>query len=182
MSLEHMAGSPGRSAIIVASIALSISLFVALYSLDAFQQALGFPGALSTRSYQYWMMVVALTVSTVCVMNTMMIAIYERYREIGTMKCLGALDRHILMLFLSESIIEGFIGGLAGLAFGLSLTSIYIGITSGPGSLLRVPGDRILALSLGSVLLSVALTLGGALYPAYRASRLPPVEALRFEP
>jgi cell division protein FtsX len=156
-----MAGSRGRTAVIVASIALSTSFFVTLSSLDAFQRALGFPGALSTRSYQYWMMVVALTVSIVCVMNTMMIAVYERYREIGTMKCLGALDRHILMLFLSESIIEGFIGGLAGLAFGLSLTCIYVGITSGFGSLLQVPGDRLLALSVGSVLLSVVLTLGG---------------------
>ncbi|MEM3069853.1 MAG: FtsX-like permease family protein [Candidatus Bathyarchaeia archaeon] len=166
----------------MASIALSISFFVTLTSLDAFQQAFGLPGVLSTKSYQYWMMLVALTVSVVCITNTMLIAVYERYREIGTMKCLGALDRHILMLFLSEAIIEGFIGGAAGLVFGLSLTSIYTVVTSGFGVLLSAPGDRLLALSLGSILLSLGLSLGGVIYPAYRASRLLPVEALRFEP
>ncbi len=166
----------------MASIALSISFFVTLASLDTFQQSAGFPGALSTESYHYWMMTVALIVSIVCITNTMLIAVYERYREIGTMKCLGALDRHILMLFLSEAIIEGFIGGAAGLIFGLSLTSIYTVITSGFGALLSAPGHKLLALSLGSILLSLCLSLGGVLYPAYKASRLPPVEALRFEP
>lgn len=166
----------------MASIALSISFFVTIASLDTFQRAAGFPGALSTESYHYWMMLVALTVSIVCVTNTMLIAVYERYREIGTMKCLGALDRHILMLFLSEAIIEGFIGGVAGLILGLSLTSIYTVITSGFGALLSAPGYELLALSLGSILLSLGLSLGGVLYPAYKASRLLPVEALRFEP
>lgn len=166
----------------MASIALGTSFFVALASLDTFQRAVGFPGALSIKSHQYWMMIVALIVSIVCITNTMLIAVYERYREIGTMKCLGALDRHILMLFLTESIIEGFIGGVAGLAFGLFLTFLYIMITLGFVGLLSVPMDKLLALSIGSILLSIGLSLGGALYPAYRASRLQPVEALRFEP
>lgn len=172
-----------RAAINMASIALSISFLSTLMLTDAFYRAYARAGgaALSVETYQYWLVFVALAVSVVGIINAMLIAVYERYREIGTMKCLGALDRHILLLFLVESFVEGATGGILGFSVGLVAALLSAGFTTGFDIVLRIPAAELLVLFAGSVLLSMLLSVAAALYPAWRAAGLTPVEALSYE-
>jgi ABC-type lipoprotein release transport system permease subunit len=130
---------------------------------------------------QYWLVAVALIVSVVGITNAMLISVYERYREIGTMKCIGATDQHILMLFLIESIIQGAIGGIVGFLFGLVAAIISSGFTTGFDIILKIRAFNLFIYLLGTTTLSITLSIIASLYPAWRASILPPVEALSYE-
>ena len=172
-----------RAAIVMASIALAIAFLSSLMMTDLFYRVYSrLSGAsLSVETYQYWLVFVALIVSVVGITNAMLIAVYERYREIGTMKCLGALDAHIVMLFLVEAIIQGLIGGAVGFLLGVLTGLLSAGFTTGFDIILKAPGLDLLAYLVGSIALSIGLSAAATLYPAWRAARLNPVEALRYE-
>jgi ABC-type antimicrobial peptide transport system permease subunit len=167
----------------ITSIALAISFLTSILFTDIlFQTYSNFEGTSnSIENYQYWLVIVAFIVSIVGITNSMLIAVLERYREIGTMKCIGALDQHVLMLFLVEAIIQGFLGGVIGYVFGLIAAIISTGGNLGFGTILEVPARSILTYGLGTVFLSMTLTVIAILYPSLRAARLDPVEALRYE-
>lgn len=120
----------------------------------------------------------ALMVGGIVVANTMIMSIYERTREIGTLRALGWRRRRILGQILQESLLLCLLAGLLGSALGVLLLT---GVASIPGA-----GQMLQASwrveTFGSAI-GVALLLGllGGLYPAWRASRLQPVEALRYE-
>jgi len=173
----------GRAAINIASIALGLSFYASLMLSDTFYNTYeGLGGTqLSVESYQYWLVGVALVVSVVGITNAMLIAVYERYKEIGTMKCIGALDRHIIMLFMVESGFQGLAGGVLGFILGLAAAVVSTGFSTGFDIVLKVPALRMLTLFGGSVLLALALSMMATMYPAWRASKLKPVEALRYE-
>ncbi len=105
--------------------------------------------------------------------TVMLISVYERYREIGVLKCLGALDRHVFLLLIVEALIQGLIGGGIGILLGFAST--LISNTSTPLS-----GVNYLGLS-STLPLSTLISMASSLYPAYRAMRLNPIEALRYE-
>ncbi len=172
-----------RAMINMASVALGISFLSTLMMTDAFYRAYALAGGerLSVETYQYWLMFVAIVVCVVGIINAMLIAVYERYREIGTMKCIGALDRHILLLFLVESLIQGTVGGAIGFAVGIVGALLSTGFTIGFDILFKVPATEFILLTGGSVLLSMILSVVATLYPAYRAAKLNPVEALSYE-
>lgn len=172
-----------RTVINVASVALAISFFTSLIITDLFYQTFSKIGGASLQVdvYQFWLVVVALVVSIVGITNAMLISVYERYKEIGTMKCIGALDKHILMLFLVESAIQGLTGGVLGYFLGVFAALLSAGFTTGFDIVLKTPAGQLLAYFAGSTLLSLCLSIGACLYPAWRASRLKPVEALRYE-
>ncbi len=173
----------GRAAINIASIALGLSFYASLILSDTFYNTYeGLGGTqLSVESYQYWLVGVALVVSVVGITNAMLIAVYERYKEIGTMKCLGALDRHIILLFMVESSFQGLAGGVLGFILGLAAAVVSTGFSTGFNIALKVPALQMLTLFAGSVLLALALSIMATVYPAWRASQLKPVEALRYE-
>jgi hypothetical protein len=183
LGYERISRSFDRASINIASIALGIAFLSTLLMTDSLYRAYALSGGerLGVETYQYWLMLVALIVSVVGVTNAMLIAVYERYREIGTMKCLGAMSRHILLLFLVESIVQGIIGGVAGFFLGLAGAILSTGLSIGFDAILIVPAVEILAFSGISVSLSTALSGVATLYPAYRAARLNPVEALSYE-
>ncbi len=134
-----------------------------------------------SKPKQRWIVVLSLLVCVVGIINAQLMAVTERFREIGTMKCLGALDRFIMRLFLLEAVMQGFVGSVAGALFG-GLFAIFIG-------LLQFGAPAIEMLAWGEVLRSIGmatavgclLSLIGVLYPARVAAKMQPVEAMRVE-
>ncbi|CAG0907719.1 unnamed protein product [Cyprideis torosa] len=128
-----------------------------------------------------WIVVLSLLVCTVGIINAQLMSITERFREIGTMKCLGALDSFVVKIFLIEAGLQGFVGASAGAFIGaftaLALMILRFGLH--PFALLDyspVILSACLAIFMGTV-----LSLAGALYPALLAARMQPVEAMRAE-
>jgi putative ABC transport system permease protein len=126
---------------------------------------------------------ISLVVGGIGIMNIMLVSVTERTREIGIRKAVGARRRDILTQFLVEAIVVSVLGGAIGIALGSGLAAliaqIQVSAESGPGSNLQTQ------VSLDSVMLaffvSAAVGLFFGIYPATRASRLNPIEALRYE-
>ncbi len=131
---------------------------------------------------QIWLCVMALLVCTVGITNSMLMSVSERFREIGTMKCLGALNSLIVRLFLIEALFMGFVASFAGWVLGF--VGIFfvrwasLGWADGIGHLTAAV---VFGSMLGCILIGGFLTLVAALLPAQRASQMPPAAALRTE-
>jgi ABC-type antimicrobial peptide transport system permease subunit len=172
-----------RSLLNIASIALGLSFFTTLLLTDTFYQTytgLNGGNAVIDQSY-YWLVVVALAVSVVGITNAMLISVYERVREIGTMKCIGALDQHIIILFFVEAFLQGVVGGIFGIVLGTIGALVTTVSTTGLEIILKVEPIKLLTLYSSSVLIAILLSIIATIYPAYQASKLDPVEALRYE-
>lgn len=117
---------------------------------------------------------IALVVGGIGIMNIMLVTIKERTREIGIRKALGAGEHHILGQFLAEALFYAMLGGLLGLAAG-------IGLTLAAGSVLGIKTTVSASAASLSVLFSATVGIVFGLMPAYKASKLDPVEALRHE-
>jgi putative ABC transport system permease protein len=127
----------------------------------------------------------ALTVASLGIINTLVMAILERRREIGVLKGLGATDGDVRSLFFAEAGAMGLFGGIFGVALGWLIGEA---LTWGATIYLRrqdLPGVKISYvpwwLALSAIAFAVAVSLIAGLYPAGRAARLNPVEALRYE-
>ena len=130
---------------------------------------------------QRWIIILSLLVCVVGIVNAQLMAVTERFREIGTMKCLGALNRFILRLFLLEAGMQGLagagVGALSGALFALINSLLHFGKVAVTSLLWADVGISILmAISVGCL-----LSLLGVLYPAFVAARMQPVEAMRIE-
>jgi putative ABC transport system permease protein len=127
----------------------------------------------------------ALAVASLGIVNTLVMAILERRREIGIMKALGASDGDVKRLFFAEAGVMGLLGGLVGV---LLAAGIGAAINFGTGYYLQrqdLPPESVSSLPfwLGSsaIVFSILVSLVAGIYPAARAARLDPVEALRYE-
>jgi ABC-type antimicrobial peptide transport system permease subunit len=120
----------------------------------------------------------AIAVGGVGVLNTMLMAVFERTREIGVLRALGWGRRSILGLILTEALWLGLIGAGVGVAIAFGLVAL-IGMEPTVGPLLQPIWE--LQVFVRAITTAVLLGLLGGLYPAYRATRLQPVEALRYE-
>ena len=130
---------------------------------------------------QRWIIILSLMVCVVGIVNAQLMAVTERFREIGTMKCLGALDRFVLRLFILEAGMQGLAGAGAGALAGAVFALIGALLRYGPVSLasvswLAVIGSFAIAVAVGCI-----LSLVGVFYPAIVAARMQPVEAMRVE-
>jgi putative ABC transport system permease protein len=133
---------------------------------------------------------ISLLVGAIGIANTMFTATLEKTREIGVLKALGAKNRDILSIFLINSGLIGLVGGIGGVVIG-SITSVLISSLSGIGTSAtsRGGGFRFLGSSsvvsipliLGTLLLAVVIGMVAGVIPAYRASKLDPVDALKYE-
>lgn len=121
---------------------------------------------------------IALLVGGLSVVNTMSMAIAERTREIGIRKAIGATGGTLIRQFLAESGAVGLIGGLLGLGLGWAFTGAANSAGNEAGTALFLVTSR---LAVGSVSFALALGILGGLLPAWRASRMDPVTALRYE-
>jgi putative ABC transport system permease protein len=120
--------------------------------------------------------VLALIVGGLSVVNTMLMAVTERVREIGLKKALGAHTGHILQEFLFEAILFGAIGGASGLLLGWVTTLAINAWTAGQNLSLFLVSGRLVALA---VVFSIGLGAVAGIIPAFRAARMDPVSALR---
>jgi ABC-type lipoprotein release transport system permease subunit len=122
--------------------------------------------------------VMAILVGGVGILNTMLMSVFERTREIGVLRSLGWRKRRILGLFLREAIWLGILGGLTGILTAIGLIYLVNSLPMYAGLLTPTWSPPIILRALGIALL---LGLIGGLYPAYRATRFQPVEALSYE-
>jgi len=127
----------------------------------------------------------ALAVASIGIINTLVMAILERRREIGIMKAIGASDNDVRGLFFAEAGAMGIFGGVLGVALGWTIGRV---INLGTNIYLRrqhFPPEQIWSvpwwLVMSAVVFSIVVSLLSGLYPASRAARLDPVQALRYE-
>jgi len=132
-------------------------------------------------SKQTWLISLSLLVCVVGIANAMLMSVTERYREIGTMKCLGALDSFIIKLFLLESTFQGVAGTLAGIVVGLTMTMMLALLDYGMFVFEYFPVSGILRSALAAIVSGTMLSLIGAMLPAYKAAKMEPVEAMRSD-
>ena len=127
----------------------------------------------------------ALAVASLGIINTLVMAILERRREIGIMKAIGASDRDVKKLFFVEAGAMGLVGGISGCLLGWAIGAA---INFGTGIYLErqaLPPEKVWSapwwLVLSAIGFSILVSLLAGLYPASRAAKLDPVQALRYE-
>jgi len=200
MTRENIFVRLGRSAITASGIFLGIAFLTAvLFGASASRllaeidlERIGVEheaGELQARII--WLATMSLVVATVGIVNSMLMSVTERYKEIGTMKCLGALDTFIVRLFLLEAGLLGVLGSASGaIAASGVMMLVYMGRLGSGGvwkawvtTSLQLGGlDIPLWVSvIASVLLGGILSILATLYPAWRAAKMPPAAALRSE-
>ena len=117
------------------------------------------------------------------VANTMFTSVLEKTKEIGIMKAIGARNNDILMIFLIKAGLIGFIGGLLGVLLGVALSGSMASLIGGGVPFAR--GGTTVLVSLNAVLMALSVSSGAGIIagivPAYQASKLKPVDALRYE-
>lgn len=128
-----------------------------------------------------WVIGLALLVAFVGILNAMLMSVTERFREIGTMKCLGALNGFIVKLFLLESLFQGTVGTLLGILLGLVVSFGMASLSYGGAAWLNVPWSEVGLNVVITLLVGMALSVGGAILPAAQAARMHPIEAMRVE-
>jgi putative ABC transport system permease protein len=127
---------------------------------------------------------ISLLVAGIGIMNIMIVSLIERTREIGTLKALGMKSRTVLSIFLGESFIIGLIGGILGIVAGWGLgrvVSVVVEQMFNVGSGLTLTPILTPEVLIGALGFGIGVSVIFALYPAWRASKLKPVEALRYE-
>ena len=118
---------------------------------------------------------ISLVVGGVGIMNIMLVSVTERTREIGLRKAVGAKRADVLFQFLIEAVTLAVVGGLIGVGIGVG---IALGVSTVFEAFDAVVGVDAIVIS---ILFSMAVGLFFGIYPAYRASRLNPIDALRYE-
>lgn len=140
----------------------------------------GMPFGLPTRTM--WLIGLSFLVCAVGVANAMLMSVTERFTEIATMKCLGAMDFFVMLMFVFEATLQGVIGGVMGLLLGVALAvargyADYGGLVGGSTDVaVEIVMASLLSLGAGIVLATVA-----AIGPSWVAARLAPMEAMRID-
>jgi len=128
-----------------------------------------------------WLIIVSFMVCIVGIANAMLMSVTERFREIATMKCLGATDGFIMINFILESIVQGIAGGVIGAVLGFLLGLLRSWGKFGLIVFRELPALDLLEAAGLSVAVGVAISALAAVYPAWVAARLAPMEAMRIE-
>jgi len=175
-----------RSVITAGGIFLGIAFLVSVLSTSLVQQQIpqtvtDTAAEMAAKNRQLWLVIMSLLVCTVGITNSMLMSVTERFKEIGTMKCLGALDIFVVELFLLESgllgIVASFIGWLVGFG-GIALLAAagHGWAVIGKIGFLPIIGTLGKAMTIG-----IVLTVTATIPPAIRAAKMPPAVALRTE-
>jgi len=135
----------------------------------------------AAQARNMWLVVMSLIVCTVGISNSMLMSVTERFKEIGTMKCLGALDSFVRRLFLIEAAFLGIIASAIGWFVGYLGMFLLFLIRQGWAVAAGVSLRSVLMDLVTCVVVGTILTLLATVFPAQRASKLPPAAALRSE-
>jgi putative ABC transport system permease protein len=188
----------GRSLITVSGIVLAIAFLMSIWTSNAMIDGLmsandpkvnlllqqkgieidpDSTAAIQQRSKDNWLVVLSLLVCLVGIANAMLMSVTERFREIGTMKCMGALDGFIIKLFILESSFMG----TAGTIIGFALTTLLNLSSYGTILFAHVPWVQIFYSGAIAIVIGSILSLLGGIMPAYRAAKMEPVDAMGME-
>lgn len=187
-----------RSSVTMVSIVLAIAFLVYMGTVNAVNLSLvdlqdedvnvllhdagvNIEATLAGNPRDRWLIVMALLTCTVGIANAMLMSVTERFREIGTMKCLGATDGLVVHLFLIESLFLGAVGTVVGALVGVAIAVAVSLVQYGHYSVRYFPyGREVIVLGWGCGA-GLILSVVGAVGPALKAARMQPVEALRVE-
>ena len=151
-----------------------------LSTITAADQAGRMNNALGTINTATWAIsLLAIIIGGVGVINTMIMSVYERTREIGVLKAVGWRGRRILGMILGESIVLTIMAAIVGTVIGVVGVEVLLSYSATFGTMIK----PVFSLELFLRAFGIAFLVGiiGGIYPAYRASRLAPTEALRYE-
>ncbi|MGD9518762.1 MAG: ABC transporter permease [Armatimonadota bacterium] len=137
--------------------------------------------AQARNARQMWLVVMSLLVCAVGISNSMLMSVTERFREIGTMKCLGALDIFIVRLFLIESIVLGVLGSLVGAFIGHVGGLLMYAWKGGWDLPAKLDWPAMIFYLVLSILIGTFIAFVAAILPAKRAAQMPAAAALRSE-
>ncbi|MBW3623986.1 MAG: FtsX-like permease family protein [Armatimonadetes bacterium] len=179
-----------RSMVTAAGILLGIA-FLATILIRARMDAAGIAQGLlpkpdpeamaAATSRNTWLVAMSLIVVTVGIANSMLMSVTERFKEIGTMKCLGALDAFVRRLFMLEAGFLGVIASSLGWLVGTLIMVIAGGFSKGWPVVGAVGIMGYLETFVWCVVIGTVLTLAATFFPAQKAASMPPVMALRSE-
>lgn len=199
ISFNSMIVRLSRSLITTATLALAIAFVAYLWSGYEILNAVwphvdsGVRGEILSGGYEMvdgqfgsspkdrWLAILSLVVCVVGIVNAQLMAVTERFREIGTFKCLGALNSFVVRIFVFEGIYQGLLGGFAGSVLGILVSTLSLTLKLGWSSLLFWPFLNMLLTIAWGLLLAALLSLLGVMYPALVAARMEPAVALRTE-
>jgi len=153
-------------------VALGIAFFCSMQVLGAAPVK----DASQSSSQMLWLTATSLVMCLVGVTNSMLMSVTERYREIGTIKCLGASDSFIVKVFFLEALLLGALGSFGGSLIGTLLMAAVMGATTGAPGLLPL----IQVVLIGTVV-GMVMTVIAAVAPAVQASKMPAAAALRVD-
>jgi putative ABC transport system permease protein len=128
-----------------------------------------------------WLVFVSMLVCGIGISNAMLMTVTERFREIATMKCLGALDGFIMIVFVLEACFLGFFGGILGGILGDGIGMSRMLAAFGSICLDSFPVVDLALATCFSIVLGITLAAIAAVYPSLKAARLAPMEAMRIE-
>lgn len=171
-----------RSVITSAGVMLGIAFLLSVTSSSAIMNSLRGGEDVVGKTQEVWLVAMSLLVCAVGITNSLLMSVTERFREIGTMKCLGALDKHIILLFLLEAAFQGFVGALIGALVGLISTVLTYAFKFGFGVVFsRLPVLELLKSFSTALVLGTILSVLAGVFPAYHAAKMEPAEAMRTE-
>ena len=178
----------GRMVVVLLGISFAISFMTVLLSTGVIMEGIrelaarsGSGSGVEASEFHKWWIVVAVCIAAAGISNAVLMSVTERIKEIGTLKCMGARNLHIIEIFLIETLLLGTIGGFLGSVFGILITISFYGVKLG-SDLWSVFGFvDALKLTGISILLSLSISLVSAIIPVFLAARIEPAEAMRYE-
>lgn len=175
-----------RSMITAGGIFLGIAFLVSVLITSLVQQhipqSVVDPAAeMAAKNRQLWLVIMSLLVCTVGITNSMLMSVTERFKEIGTMKCLGALDIFVVELFLLESGLLGIVASFIGWLVGFISIALLAAVGHGWAMIGKIGFLPLLGTLGKAMFFGVLLTVIATIPPAIRAAQMPPAMALRTE-
>jgi hypothetical protein len=190
IALRSLRARVGRAALTLVTIAMAMAFLSNVWATRTLGSAAaaaladsagGAPSDGAGAARTVWLLALSLLVCLVGISNAMLMSVMERFREIGTMKCLGAPDTFILKLFFLESLFLGAVGTAAGVAVGMGLSVLMLLRQYGGAAWGHVAWGSLWTIGGVSLGIGVAITAAAAMYPAWRAARMEPIAAMRVD-